>query len=98
MAKKPPTAAERRHLARVAALPCLVCGSWPVDVHHVVGYADRIGRAPKRHDRVTPLCKVHHDVQHGPATSVHALSHKGFYERYQIDLMTEAERLANEQH
>jgi len=93
---KPATSAERRHFARVALLPCLVCDKWPVDVHHVIGYADRMGRAPKRHDRVAPLCKPHHDVQHGPKTSVHALSHKGFYEAYGIDLMAEAERLWND--
>lgn len=92
---KPATAKERRHFAKVALLQCLQCGAWPVDVHHVVGYADRQGRAPKRHDRVVPLCKHHHDVQYGPKTSVHALSHKGFYERYGIDLMAEAERLWN---
>ena len=77
----------------VAELPCLVCQSWPVDVHHVIGYADRMGRAPKRHDRVVPLCKPHHDVQHGPRTSVHALGHRKFFETYGLDLMAEAERL-----
>lgn len=77
----------------VAEIPCLVCQSWPVDVHHVIGYADRMGRAPKRHDRVVPLCKPHHDVQHGPRDSVHALGHRGFYQKYGIDLMAEAERL-----
>lgn len=76
-------------------MPCLVCNQWPVDVHHVVGYADRMGRAPKRHDRVSPLCKVHHDIQHGPMTSVHALGHRGFYDAYQIDLMAVAEQLWN---
>jgi len=93
---KPPNAKERRHIGKVKQLPCLVCGVWPVDAHHVIGYADRMGRAPKRHDRVVPLCKPHHDVQHGPKTSAHALSHKGFYECYGIDLMAEAERLAHD--
>lgn len=90
---KPANAAERRHFQRISEMPCLVCNRWPVDVHHVIGYADRMGRAPKRHDRVTPLCKEHHDVQHGPLTSVHALGHRGFYEAYQIDLMQVAEQL-----
>ncbi len=90
-----PTAADKRHFNRIAAMDCLVCGTWPVDVHHVVGYADRMGRAPKRHDRVVPLCKDHHDIQHGPKMSVHALGHRGFYQEHGIDLMAEAERLAN---
>ena len=94
MAKKPPTAQERRHLAMVAALPCLVCGAQST-VHHVTGYADRIGRASRSHMRVVPLCPVHHQIQWGPHESVEALGHRGFYERYAIDLMAEAERLAN---
>ena len=93
---KAATAAEKRHMARVKRLPCLVCGGFPVDAHHVIGYADRMGRATKRHDRVAPLCKTHHDVQHGPRESVHALGHRGFYLEYKIDLMAVAERLWEE--
>jgi hypothetical protein len=90
---KPASALEKRHMERVALMPCLVCGARPVCVHHVVGYADRAGRISKRHDRVTPLCPFHHDVQHGPHSAVHALSHQGFFQEYGIDLMAEAERL-----
>ena len=95
MAKRP-TARELRHMHRVKQIPCLVCRAWFVDVHHVVGYADRAGHAPKRHDRVVPLCKAHHDVQYGPHTAVHALGHQRFAEIYNIDLMAEAERLWSE--
>ena len=87
--------ADWHHHAKVAQLPCLVCGAHGVEVHHVVGYADRMGRAPKRDDRVVPLCAVHHSVQHGPRESVHALGHQGFFITYGIDLMAEAEALAN---
>lgn len=31
--KPAPTVAERAHIARVAALPCVVCGASPVEVH-----------------------------------------------------------------
>lgn len=31
--KPKPTAAERAHIARVAALSCVVCGAAPVEVH-----------------------------------------------------------------
>ena len=95
MARQGKSAADKRHHAAVAQMPCLACGALPVDVHHVVGYADRPGRLTKRHDRVVPLCKAHHDVQNGPRTSVHALGHRGFFKAYGIDLMAEAERLAN---
>lgn len=80
-------------MERIHEMPCLVCGARPVDGHHVVGYADRMGRVSKREDRVVPLCKPHHDVQHGPKMSVHALGHQGFYQEWGIDLMAEAERL-----
>ena len=89
---KPPTKAERAHMGRVAQMPCLVCQHWPVEVHHVTGYADRIGRAVKQHMRLTPLCAAHHRT--GPM-SVHNLSHRGFYDAHGIDLMAVAEELAN---
>ena len=87
-------AVERRHIARVAALPCLVCGG-QATVHHVTGYADRMGRIPRRHDRVVPLCPRHHQIQHGPRESVEALGHRGFYRVHGINLLAEAERLAD---
>jgi hypothetical protein len=65
------------HLARVASLPCLACGAWPVVVHHVVGYADKAGRAPKRDDRVVPLCVFCHRL--GGKQAVHGGSHRSFY-------------------
>lgn len=89
-----PKASERAHMAHVATLPCLVCGQ-TATVHHVTGYADRMGRAPRSHMRVVPLCPVHHQIQHGPRDSVEALSHQGFYRVHDIDLMAEAERLAD---
>ena len=92
---KAPTAQERRHFAKVAALPCLACGGQST-IHHVTGYADRMGRAPKRHDRVVPLCPDHHQIQWGPRESVEALGHRGFYRVHGIDLMAEAERLWND--
>lgn len=90
MAKKTPTASEKRHMDRVAQLGCLVCCS-PATLHHVTGYADRIGRAPRSHQRVVPLCPRHHMIQFGPLESVEALGHRGFYQEYGIDLMQVAE-------
>lgn len=92
---KAPTAAEKRHMAYVASLPCLVCGG-QATVHHVTACADRIGRLPRRNDRVVPLCPTHHQIQWGPRESVEALNHRGFYEMHGIDLMAEAERLWDE--
>lgn len=80
----------------VRSLPCLVCGARST-LHHVTGYADRMGRLPRREDRVVPLCPMHHQKVHDPKASdpvsVEGLSHRGFFERHGIDLMAQAERL-----
>ncbi len=49
------TAAERRHLTLVAALPCIVCGARPVEIHHVRRFGSR-----RDHMRVLPICPRHH--------------------------------------
>jgi hypothetical protein len=91
---KPPTAAEKRHFDRVGQMGCLVCNS-DAELHHVSGYADRIGRISRSHQRVVPLCPSHHRIGApcGFALSVEALGHRGFYREYGIDLLAEAERL-----
>ena len=95
MPKRLLTADEKRHIARVAGLPCLVCGG-VATVHHVTGYADRMGRFSRSPRLVVPLCPAHHQIQHGPRQSVEALGHRGFYQEWRIDLLAEAERLWGE--
>lgn len=90
---KRPTASERKHMDRVAQLPCLVSGRRPVTLHHVTGYADRMGRFSRSHKLVVPLAPEYHLIQHGPAMSVEALGHQGFYQEWGIDLLAEAKRL-----
>lgn len=89
-----PTAAERRHHDRVRALGCLVSGR-PATIHHVTGYADRIGRLPRSHRIVVPLAPEYHQHDHGPL-SVERLSHRGFYREHGINLLKEAKRLEYE--
>ena len=54
----------KRHMGRVASLPCCVCGAEPVEVHHIME-----GRTPGRRasDWLTlPVCPLHHrDNKHG---------------------------------
>jgi len=92
----PPTAEERRHISKVRQLGCLVCGR-PATIHHVTGYADKMGRAPRSHTRIVPLCPLHHQAVFDPIASdpqsVERLTHRGFYKKYGIDLMAEAEKL-----
>ena len=48
------------HMARVAALPCMVCGYWPVEVHHLT--------VPHDDMKVAPLCARHHRREFGPGS------------------------------
>ena len=96
--KKAPTAEERRHMDRVAQMPCLVCGAWPVELHHVTSRGTRMGRLTRRHDRVAPICPTHHRITApgGHLESVEALGHRGFFRRFWIDLYQVAEFLWEE--
>jgi hypothetical protein len=38
--KKKPTAEERRHWDKVAQMPCLACGAWPVEPRGAVIHAN----------------------------------------------------------
>lgn len=66
------TAACKRHMAAVAALPCLVCGRHPVEVHHE-------GK-PRSDMRVLPLCPEHHRREFGPGA--YHYSPRAFYEAH----------------
>lgn len=90
----PPSAEERRHIANVAAMPCLVgvgCAG-RVEVHHV--HSDGLKRIARSHRRVTPLCgEAHHRLG---ATAVHQVGHGGFTAIHDIDLLAVADQLWNE--
>lgn len=92
--RRAPSAAERRHLERVAAMGCLVC-DMPSTVHHVT--SDGAQRLTRSHERIVPLCPKHHMIQFGPRESVEALGHAGFTATYGIDLLAVADRLWSEQ-
>ena len=92
---KGPNAMEKRHWTRVAEMGCLVCGG-EATIHHVTGYADRMGRLPRSHQLVVPLCRHHHQAVWDNASlpqSVEMLGHQGFYREHGIDLLMVAERL-----
>jgi Recombination enhancement, RecA-dependent nuclease len=79
------TAAERRHLARIAAVPCVMCtylglGDTPAQVHHP---RDGVGSGQRQsHWLGISLCPNHH--QNAP-DGLHHLGVKGFYERFKLD-------------
>lgn len=63
------TAAEKRHMGKVAAVGCIACrllgyGETPAQVHHI-----REGRIARNDFLTIPLCEPHH-------TGTHASVHK----------------------
>jgi len=60
------------HMAMVAALPCLVCGAYGVEVHHeTIPHDDML---------VLPLCPRHHRREFGPGARHY--SPKAFYAKH----------------
>jgi len=61
------TEAGRAHMARVAALRCVCCGYWPVEVHHCI--SGRFGQRKAPDDQTIPLCFLHHRGPEGIHTN-----------------------------
>lgn len=79
--KRKATAAEKRHLARIAAMPCIVCEKVfhiyepRVQVHHV---RVKTGWGRDGHMNTIPLCMEHHTGK----TGVHSVSREIFEHMY----------------
>jgi hypothetical protein len=93
--KRTSTAAEKRHLARVAAMPCCLCvhlgwGETSAEVHHV---RTKHGWGRSSHFDTIPLCAFHHrDGQHG----VHGMGRDEFTNLYGISELELLERTKQE--
>ena len=72
------------HLRRVAGCTCLVCGDFPVQVHHVRCIGPRaLGKRVSDH-LTTPLCPWHHQLD--SIASAHGqIGEAAFWELYGID-------------
>lgn len=91
------TAAERKHMSRVAELGCVVClrlhgphDPGPVELHHPRSGAGMAQRSS--HMGVLPLCRQHHQGKLG----VHGLGTKGFPKHYgftEADLLEDVRTL-----
>jgi hypothetical protein len=75
----------KRHMGRVASLPCVLCkhmglgDNFAVQVHHI---REGQGASQRAQDVLTvSLCQPHHLGPDG----VHGLGRKGFYNRYKLD-------------
>ena len=60
MAKIKPNKAESARMAKVAELPCCICGDFPVEVHHITQCGRRLG-----HKFTLPLCYEDHRGRRG---------------------------------
>jgi hypothetical protein len=78
--KKVATKDEKLHLAKIAAMPCCICGAQPVEVHHL---RTQIGMGRRAsHFQTLPLCLIHH---RGPK-GIHHLGSKAFERKYASEL------------
>lgn len=75
-----PLSDEKRHMDRVAALGCLLCGQ-PAQLHHVREGQGMSQRASNF--LVVPLCEPHHTGSAG----LHGLGGRGFERLYCVDEM-----------
>lgn len=79
------TAAEKRHLDKVASIGCLICGA-PAEIHHMRTICGMSQRA--NNWMVIPLCPEHHRT----GAYGHAI-HNG-YQEFAKNYQTEADLLA----
>lgn len=68
MGKKRATKAERDHMARVAALDCIIC-ALPAEIHHITTGVG-MGQRASHYDTI-PLCHFHHRTG-GHGVAIHA--------------------------
>jgi hypothetical protein len=76
-AKSPEGRAGKAHMAKVAQLPCIICGARPVEVHHCIHGRYSTRRAPDM-DTISLCIACHRELhaakarwesEHGPDTS-----------------------------
>jgi hypothetical protein len=92
---KPATKEEKRHLERVAQIPCLICNNPYVEIHHVTtlrGY----GKKASHFDTI-PLCAIHHRLG-DRGVAIHS-GIKTWEEKHgaQIELLEKTRKLLKEQ-
>jgi hypothetical protein len=69
---------DRKHMARVAAEPCLICSSPYVHVHHIRECYPRTTGVRVGDDKTVPLCTLHHD-------ELHRMNNDGFWKQYKVN-------------
>lgn len=80
------------YLARVAQLPCVICGARPVHVHHCI--SERFSQRKASDCETIPLCHDHHQGRNGIHTSKRAWERENGFD-YEF-LAVVADQLAGE--
>lgn len=80
------------YLARVAQLPCVICGARPVHVHHCI--SERFSQRNASDCETIPLCHDHHQGRNGIHTSKRAWERENGFD-YEF-LAVVADQLAGE--
>lgn len=62
--KRPKPVRDPKHLAFVRTLPCLICGAYGVDAHHIRAFQPRTMGKRVGDDSTVPLCRACHDELH----------------------------------
>ena len=90
---KPKRTSDKQHLMYVAGLPCCICGTFGVQVHHLLKGDPKRGTGRKAGDEfVIPLCHHHHQ-------GLHLCGGEGFYlSQYNVDGPALAAKLWEESH
>jgi hypothetical protein len=91
-ARPPSKAFGKLHMAKVARIPCVICGCWPVEVHHCI--SERFSQRKAWDTETIPLCVNHHRGPDGIHTDKAAWESKyGLDKNY---LSTVADMIAGE--
>lgn len=62
LAKLPPRIVDKKHVAFLHQLPCVLCGALEVHVHHLRRASSRRGQYKSGDDACLPLCPLHHNM------------------------------------
>ena len=77
---------DRAHMARLAQMPCVVCGTAYVQVHHIRECLPRTMGVRVGDDMTLPVCVLHH-------AEIHATNTDALWRRMRIDAPALAAKL-----
>jgi DNA recombination protein Rad52 len=83
---------DQHHLRFIGSLPCLICGRFPTEAHHLRFLQPRAMGKKASDEWTVPLCFLHHRVLHDVGDELQ------WWNEHRIDPKAEAERQWGESH